>query len=91
MRVIIAKSAMRDLEDIYRYLDKHYPNIRRQVAVQFASIFQRLSEWPKSGQTVRGRIGTRIVFVTRYPYKIYYRLRSEVVEIVHVHHTARSS
>jgi plasmid stabilization system protein ParE len=29
------------------------------------------------------------VLVLRYPYKIFYRLRGDAVEILHIRHTAR--
>jgi plasmid stabilization system protein ParE len=31
----------------------------------------------------------RVLFVGRYPYKIFYRLSGNDVEIVHIRHTAR--
>jgi plasmid stabilization system protein ParE len=31
----------------------------------------------------------RVKFIVRYPYKIFYRLRDDVVEIAHIRHTSR--
>jgi toxin ParE1/3/4 len=31
----------------------------------------------------------RVMFVVRYPYKIFYRVRETVVEILHIRHTSR--
>jgi toxin ParE1/3/4 len=31
----------------------------------------------------------RVRFIVRYPYKIFYRVRDDVVEIAHIRHTSR--
>jgi plasmid stabilization system protein ParE len=31
-----------------------------------------------------------VLFVGRYPYKFFYRVRNDVVEIVHIRHTSRT-
>ena len=33
--------------------------------------------------------GVRIRLVTPYPYRVYYRIKPDAVEILHVRHTAR--
>jgi toxin ParE1/3/4 len=38
---------------------------------------------------VVGRAEVRAVLVLRYPYKIFYRLRGDAAEILHIRHTAR--
>ena len=44
---------------------------------------------PPSARQVAERPDVRVVPLTRYPYKIFYRVTREAVEILHVHHTAR--
>ncbi len=35
------------------------------------------------------RPGVRVVPLGRYPYKIFYRVSGDAVEILHIHHAAR--
>ena len=31
----------------------------------------------------------RVLFIGRYPYKVFYRVRNDTLEIIHIRHTAR--
>jgi len=42
-----------------------------------------------SAEEVIQRPGVRVAPFIRYPYKIFYRVTSGAVEILHVHHAAR--
>lgn len=35
--------------------------------------------------------GISVLFVGEYPYLVFYRLRREAVEVVHIHHTSQNS
>jgi plasmid stabilization system protein ParE len=48
----------------------------------------QLGENPHSGYATDDP-QLRIKFVVRFPYKIFYRLRGDAVEILHIRHTAR--
>jgi len=90
MRVVFTKGARDDIRSIKDFLSKKYPGIRRTVALRFGETFRRLSEFPRRGQGVEGRQGIRVVFLIRYPYKIYYRIGKDFVEILHVYQTSRN-
>jgi toxin ParE1/3/4 len=47
-----------------------------------------LGDFPESGQR-SDKIDARIVFSPRYPYRIYYRIASGEVLILHIRHAAR--
>jgi plasmid stabilization system protein ParE len=49
----------------------------------------RLARWPESGRRSAKRQGVRTVLVGRYPYRIFYRITADAVEILHIHHAAR--
>lgn len=47
-----------------------------------------LREQPSGGYKTDNP-GVRVKFVIQYPYKIFYRVRGDVVEIAHIRHTSR--
>jgi toxin ParE1/3/4 len=49
----------------------------------------RIGTRPQSAQEVVQRPGIRSVPFIRYPYKIFYRVSSDRIEVLHVHHSAR--
>ena len=51
----------------------------------------RIGNWPESAQEVEQRPNIRSVPFIRYPYKIFYQVLQDRVEILHVHHSARSA
>ena len=42
-----------------------------------------------SAEEVAQRPGVRVVPLIRYPYKVFYRITNEAVEILYIHHAAR--
>lgn len=90
MKVVYAPRATRDLEaiaDYYHSIDD--PRIAAAVAERIEYVINRLGRLPRSAPRVIGRANVRIALVLRFPYKIYYRLRADEVEILHIRHTAR--
>jgi toxin ParE1/3/4 len=52
---------------------------------------RRIGQWPESAQEVEQRPGIRAVPFIRYPYRLFYQVTSEAVEILHIRHTARQA
>jgi hypothetical protein len=50
----------------------------------------RIAAWPEAAQTVADRPGIRTVPLVRYPFRIFYRLADDQLEILHIHHAARA-
>jgi plasmid stabilization system protein ParE len=48
-----------------------------------------LARWPESMRASAHRPDVRVAPLGRYPYKIFYRVRADTVEILHIHHAAR--
>ena len=42
-----------------------------------------------SAEEVTQRPGAHVVPFIRYPYKMFYRITSESIEVLHIHHAAR--
>jgi toxin ParE1/3/4 len=89
MRVVYTTEALTDLDDILSYIANHYPAISEAFQNRLHAVIVRVSRWPESAQEVAERPGVRVVPLIRYPYKIFYRISNETVEVLHVHHAAR--
>ncbi len=90
MRIVFTKPALADLDEIGAYLLIHYPAIAPAVERRMRVVLERIAQWPESGQRVAERAAVRAVPLLRYPYRIFYRVASDAVEILHVHHTSRN-
>jgi plasmid stabilization system protein ParE len=89
MKVVFTEPALDDLNEIRRYLQTHYPGIATSVEKRLRIVVARVSRWPESAASVDERPGVRVALLVRYPYKVFYRIKDEVVEILHIHHTSR--
>jgi toxin ParE1/3/4 len=87
MKVRYTPRAFSDRERIIEYLRERSPVGARNVAASIRDAVAQLREHPLSGYRT-GNSDVRVVFIVRYPYKIFYRVR-ETVEILHIRHTAR--
>jgi toxin ParE1/3/4 len=87
MRVRYTPQAFSDRERIIEYLRERSPVGARNVAASIRDAVAQLREHPLSGYRTNDP-EVRVVFVVRYPYKIFYRVR-EIVEILHIRHTSR--
>ena len=88
MRVRYTPQAFSDRERILEYLRERSDVGSRNVAVSIHKAVLQLSTQPDSGYRTNNP-DVRALFVIRYPYKIFYRVRDDVVEILHIRHTSR--
>jgi toxin ParE1/3/4 len=89
MKVIYTEAALKDLETIADWLIVHYPTVAPSVERRIRSVVAHISRWPESARRSTGREGVRVVPLGRYPYRIFYRVNGDAVEILHIHHAAR--
>jgi len=90
MRVVYTDEALSNLTEILVYIDANYPVITSAFRHRLRVVTARIGAWPESAEEVAQRPGVRMVPLIRYPYRIFYRVGSDVVEILHIHHSARS-
>ena len=90
MRVIYTDEALENLDQILRFIAANYPTVYEAFEERLRSVIVRISEWPESAQEVAERTGIRVVPLIRYPYKVFYRNTGEAIEILYIHHAARS-
>jgi toxin ParE1/3/4 len=87
MKVRYTPAAFSDREQILEYLRERSPGGARNVAASIRAAIEQLRAHPQSGYRTDDP-DIRVMFVTRYPYKIFYRVR-DVLEILHIRHTSR--
>ncbi len=89
MRVVYTRAALQDLDKITDWLARHYPTIAIDVERGIRTAIVRIGHWPESARRSDKRPGVRIVPIVHYPYKIFYRIADDVIEILHIHHAAQ--
>ena len=90
MKVVYTDVALRDLDEILTYVATNYPTIAAAFVARLRMIERRIGRWPESAAEVEQRPGVRMAPFIRYPYKVFYRVVGDAVEILHIHHAARS-
>jgi plasmid stabilization system protein ParE len=88
MRVQYTPLARADREAIFQYLNERSPVGARRVMAAIVAATEQLIHHPLSGSETEFP-GIRATFAGRYPYKIYYRLRNNAIELIHIRHTSR--
>ena len=89
MKVVYTAAARQDLADIGNWLALHYPALAPAVERRIRIVVARIARWPESARLSAGHAGVRTVPVGQYPYRIFYRIADDAVEILHIHHAAR--
>jgi toxin ParE1/3/4 len=86
--VRFTRRAEADLEAILSYLADRSPEGARKVGAALRRTIERAADHPGGGaSTRRPQILVRIV--PTYPYKIFYRVRKDSIDILHIRHSAR--
>ena len=90
MRVRYTPRAFSDLDDIRTYIHERSPVSAQRVVAVIERIVSRLADFPESGQR-SDELDVRVIYATRYPYRIYYRVAGDDVLILHIRHAARKA
>lgn len=88
MRVRYRAQALADIDEIRRYLQKRSPSGARNVLRSIHAAVKFIAESPRgAGETDDPDVHVKVV--VEYPYKIFYSIHVDEVEIMHVRHSAR--
>ena len=88
MRIRWTLTAADDLEHIYDYLSKHEPHLARPTVIALREAILSLRKLPNRGRP--GAVeGTRELLHERLPYIVAYRVKEDVVEILHIWHPSQ--
>jgi toxin ParE1/3/4 len=52
-------------------------------------VVAHIARWPESMRRSKHRPDVRVAPLGRFPHKIFYRVRAETIEILHIYHVAR--
>jgi toxin ParE1/3/4 len=87
--VIWSPQAIRDVESIRAFIARDSPSYAELEARRIVAAVERLRSFPESGRPVPERQESAIREVIVPPYRIVYRLRSGVAEVVTVFRGSR--
>jgi toxin ParE1/3/4 len=87
MIVRYARRAQRDLAYVISHIEQRSPTGADRVRASLDATFALIAVHPNVG--MRAGMDLYVKTVADYPYKIFYRLRGDFVDIVHVRHAAR--
>jgi plasmid stabilization system protein ParE len=88
MNVRYRERALADLDDISRYLATRSPTGPLNVLDAIRAAVVDIAEHPLSARPTSDPL-IRMKIVRRYPYKIFYSVEADGIEILHVRHAAR--
>ncbi len=88
MKVSFTAQARADRNAIFDFLASRSPSGARNVIASIDQTLRLIGEHPESGSRTR-RPGTRVVTLSDYPYRIFYRVRADNILVQHIRHTSR--
>lgn len=86
-RVRILPEAQEDLRAATRYYEAEQSRLGRALINEVRRAYRRIAEQPHASRRERGDI--RVRSVQRFPYRVYYRVRSEEILIIAIGHRRR--
>jgi plasmid stabilization system protein ParE len=84
-------SALADLESIDDYLLREWPKARQSFEARLTAIEQRIIMFPLSAPKVEQRRKVRVVAFVDFPYRLFYGVEGDVIDILAVRHTSGRS
>ena len=89
MRVRLTRAAEDDIAGVYTYYAERDPDLAGRVSRAIVGAIDGLVDFPLMGR--EGKVsGTRERIMTRYPYRIVYRLMGEQIFVVRVLHQSQN-
>ena len=89
MNVRYTEVALRELDDILAFIASNYPTALQPFQRRLHAVEKRIAKWPQSTQRVVQRPGVHVAPLIQYPYKLFYLIADDTIEILHIHHSAR--
>jgi toxin ParE1/3/4 len=90
MKLVYSRQSLADLHGISTYYTANAsPAIAEAIEHRLTSVIDRISRTPEAAPRVSQRSQIRVVAVVRYPFRIFYRIRNDTVDILHIRHTSR--
>lgn len=88
MKVRYTPQAFADRRAIYFYLRQRNPDAALRIDRLIAERTNRLGDNPHLGRAT-DRAGIHTIWIAPYPYRVFYRVTEDAIDILHIRHTAR--
>ena len=89
MRVIWTPEAQAHLDGIYQYIARDTPLYARQAVDRLTRRSEQLIRHPRSGRPVPQYDDDNLRELIVYPYRLIYRLKGDIIDIIAVFHGAQ--
>jgi len=89
MTIVVAPQAGRDLREAYEYILKDNPIAADRVLAHIVEVIGMLASEAVTGRDVLLRDGRRVKTWPVPPYRIYYRVSWQELQVIRVYHQAR--
>jgi len=89
MQLVYTDEALADLDEIFRFIAEQYPGVLPRFQIRLRTAAARIATWPSSAPRVHNYSELRTVNLAPYPYRLFYRVKENQIEILHVRHAAR--
>jgi toxin ParE1/3/4 len=90
MKLVYSRQALADLDEIATYYTANAsPAIADAIGRRLEDVIDRIRRIPEAAPKVSQRSEVRAATVVRYPFRIFYRVREDTVDILHIRHASR--
>jgi toxin ParE1/3/4 len=90
VKLVYSRRALADLNEIATYYSASAsPAIAASIERRLIDVMDRICRAPEAAPRVSQRSHVRVVAVVRYPFRIFYRVRDDTIDILQIRHTAR--
>jgi plasmid stabilization system protein ParE len=91
VKIVVAPLAARDLQEAYDFIALDNRDAADKVFADIAETFGTLASGIVTGREVTLRTGEKLHAWSHPPYRIYYRISGDELQVVRVYHQARRS
>lgn len=89
MRIVVAPQAAEDLREAYDFIAEDNPIAAGRVLARIVEMIGMLASESFAGQEVQLKDGRRVKTWPVPPYRIYYRVHGQELEVIRIYHQAR--
>ena len=89
MTIVVAPQASKDLREAYEYILKDNPIAADRVLAHIVAVIGMLASEAVTGREVLLRDGRLVKTWPVPPYRIYYRVSGQELQVIRVYHQAR--
>ncbi len=89
MRIRYAQGALADLEAIHDCQAIHWSSRGAAFYLRLSETEKRLLQFPYGAPGVAERAGVRVVAFVDFPFRLFYRVNAETIEVLAIRHTSR--